>query len=883
MRLFLFIFLSVFFTSILSAEYLRSIRIGSFLNEKDAQEALVKLQEFAAEHENIVALQKENEFIFKARKSGSYHITLAEPFTNRIVLQEVLDTLRLEFEGVYVTKLKSKDNEVKQVEKTFKTPKKEHYIQETPVIIEEPKVEELVQESEELIDEVLIEDIIEKNLQTKEQEVSQKAVEDTKKLQNPVVEVENENNSLWQFMLIIILFILLVVIKLFLSSRKKNDVLVDDKTILEGKIAQLEDELKNKDKLVSYVSHELRTPMTAIMGLSHLVLESDLSKLQRENIHRIEHSAQHLLSLINDILDVSKMQAGELKLEKSEFNINDIIEYVLNIISVQAKDNNIDLAVDISHKVPSRIIGDSLRLGQVLINILGNAVKFTKDGEIVLKIDNLSSFDKSIVLEFSISDTGIGMTDEQISKIFNSYAQAENSISREFGGTGLGLSITKQLVEMMNGSIKVESKKGVGTTFTFSVQLQLKDAENKRHYRLPSSSFLNKRVLVIDPSTQNQILLQKSLGYFNYHVNIIPSCEEAILDEKMKFNIIIIHESVLTSLAVEKINEIQKLHNSKIVVLNDFYHVQTFTMPKKIKIDAYLRTPFTQQSMLDMIIELYVVKQKIAKAKKQTFKTQLSQMSGKKILVAEDNELNHKVISGLLSKSGIELTFVKDGQSAVDLIQQNIDFDMVLMDINMPIMNGISATKEIRKHSQFNNLPIVALSADVMENAKKEVLEAGMQGHIAKPIIVDTFYKKIYDTLNASEVLISNTDEINSNMLESGEEFDELSITTGLNRCNKDVEFYKSILKDFKIMYADSPDKFLDLCERSRFSEARRMAMDIKDVTLNLGAYNLCENVATMEYEFEKGSRSNYEKMIKFYHINLEKLFIDIDKYLEKK
>jgi len=575
------------------------------------------------------------------------------------------------------------------------------------------------------------------------------------------------------------------------------------------------------------------------------------------------------------------MQAGELKIEKIEFNINDMLDYVLNIISMQAKNNNIDIVMDMSEDVPSHIVGDSLRLGQVLINLLGNAVKFTKDGEISLHVNKISNYGNALGLEFIVADTGIGMTSEQVQEIFHSYSQASESTSRKFGGTGLGLAISKQLIEMMDGEIKVESTKDVGTSFIFKIKFQLKDSENKRQYRLPSNELLNKKVLIVDSSNRNVISLIRTLGYFNYETQSIASLDEFILEDKNDFDILIVNQTKLTASAIQTLQHIQTQTSVKVVILSELYSNLNKSMLKDIKVDAYLKIPFTQQNILNLIVELYIMSKSKNKKNKKIKKDVLKGMSGKKILIAEDNELNHKVISGLLAGTGLELTYAKDGEEALNFIEGDMKFDMVLMDINMPKMNGYEVTQKVRKNVAFNNLPILAFSADVMDEAIEKALACGMQGHISKPIVIDLFYKKILDALSSSKIEINKTFDMEEET-EEEREFTELSVMIGLGRCNNDEEFYKTILKDFKIMYLNSPKSLEELCQDGYFKEARHKAMDIKDIALNIGAYNLCEHAATMEYEFEKGSRSNWSKLINLYTLSLEKLLKDIDKYLQK-
>jgi len=852
----------------LNASYLRTIRVGSFLNEPDAQEALSELENYVYNDEELHELQKKWGFELKERKSGQYYITLIEPFTKREVLQKVLDKLRLEYKDVYVTKLK-------KLPQNFEKNNIKEKVSSSPVMaMKENAVFKEIKETTIPIEKVqLKQEVVKPELVQKQEE--QKRLE--------TISDEKQALNIWQILFFGAFTAFLILLWFFVKNKKENETLSNNDLIYTERIKQATLNIESKEKFLSHASHELRTPMTAIMGLTHLVLENELPKFQREYIEKIQISAEHLVNIINDILDISKIQAGKLRIEKEEFNLNDILDYVLNIISIQAKNNNVIVAVEIDQDVPSRIIGDSLRLGQVLINLLGNAVKFTYDGEVTLYVKKVDIFANNIDLEFTIEDSGIGMTQEQVQKVFHSFSQADESTSRKFGGTGLGLSISKQLVEMMDGDIKVQSQKDVGTSFTFTIPFKLKDTEDKRQYRLPSSKLLNKRVLIIDSTDKESNSLVHGFSYFNYVSHAIPSFEEAVFDPEMLFDIVVIHQNDLSKFAVKKIQELKKHSKGKckVVLLNELNSSFNINMLHGLKVDAYFKTPFTQQSVLNLIIELFEMKKLESSLKIKTLKEQLSECKDKKILVAEDNILNHKVIAGLLSKTGIELTFVMDGQEVVDLVNKGIETDLILMDINMPKINGYDAAKEIRKNKKYDAIPILALTADVMDEAIDKAFEAGMQGHIAKPIIVDIFYKKILDVLSVKRSQVKPNIHILTATHDNKEEYEELSVSIGLSRCNDDIDFYKSILKDFKVMYLNSAVALEDLCREGHFKEARRKSMDIKDVALNIGAYKLCESAAAMEYEFEKGSRSNWHELIFFYAKSLEKLFSEIDHYLK--
>jgi signal transduction histidine kinase/CheY-like chemotaxis protein len=880
----------LFIFTVADASYVRSIRLQSFSTKNDALKAKKIFSKYATSDKTLSNLQENFNFDYKIIKVGKYYMLSIEPVTNKDAVQDILQIVHKKFPDAYPRKIKPLKHTNQKIIKKIPPPSKEKIekitLEEVTEIVEKPKEDKKIQKNESIqivnktLDNYEIDDTKKTsntiNKKIKKQEPEQKHTKEQK--QKSKKDIPYGQISL--YLLGGFFLLILILIRFLFKIKKEKDTYIHKDLINTEKLNHLKHELQNKDKVLSNATHELRTPMTAIMGLTHIVLESELPKQQKEYIQKIENSAENMLRIINDILDISKIQAGKLKIEKAEFNINDILEYVLNTISIRAKNNHISILMNIDNDVPSHLVGDSFRLGQVLINLLSNSVKFTKDGEVSLKVKKISNHGDNIKLNFIVSDTGIGMSESQLQNLFQSYHQAEVSTTREYGGTGLGLSISKHLVEMMGGNIKVTSQKDVGTTFTFSVNFKLKDSQNKRQYRLPSASLLNKSILIVDESSRNVISLIGYLGYFNYKTHTIPSFEKAILKYDIKPDIIIINQANLTNIAVKKIKDLQKQHNSKVVVLSEFYSVISNKSLQGLKIDAYLKTPFTQQNILNMITELYVSKNLDNRSRKKKIKEKLKELNGKKILIAEDNELNHKVISGLLSHTDIELTFVKNGREAIELLNSGIKFDMILMDINMPILGGYEATEQIRQNQKYNQIPIIALSADVTDVAIKKAISSGMQGHISKPIMVDTFYKKIFDTLKRP--LKHKENKAIDKKQRATSEFEELSISIGLDRCDNDENFYKLILQDFKKMYANSAQELKKLCKDMKFKEARHMAMDIKDVALNIGAYNLCESAATMEYEFEKASRSNWQELIRLYHQNITKLFQDIDRYLDR-
>ncbi len=860
MRYIFTVIIFIFLSSILEAAYLRTIRVGTFSNKLDAQNELIRLNVFIQKHDSILELQKKWGFKFKARKSGKYYATLVEPLNNKKVLQELLDVLKLEYKDVYVTKLK----------KNFEVPEKK-IIQEQVLVenFESQKVEILEFSSQnnsiKKKEEEIIEPVEEKKelIKTIQEEYKENVLENAKKLQSENINADFQENYRWKisfFLSLLLIFILLG--KLFTFKRAKN--LYHEKYLEKNeKINIITAEIQSRDNFLAYIHHELKMSTTAIMRLTQLMLKSEIPAFQKDYGRRIKKSTINLLRSLDDVSDISKIHVGNLEINNNEFNINDMTDYLLNIVLPQANKNETKILLNINKDVPSHLIGDSLRLSQVIINIMSNIMKSIKGGSISLSIGKLATYEETLKLEFIITNI----------------AGTVNSDAADL--KGCELSISKQLIRMMVGEVLVESNKEKGSLFSFNITFTLKDTANKRHYGLPSRNFINKKVLLVDSLEENVDSLIEKLDYFHCKTNSIPSFETMVLEDKIEYDFIIVHQSNLNSSSIRKLKEMAE-EEMKIVIINELYENVHEDLFQGLHINACLKTPLTQQGVLDMITDLYACENLEKTSAKRDPKGKLKRLRAKKILIAEDNHLNHKLITSLLSDTGIELSFVFDGQEAVDLVHKGEKFDLILMDINMPRLNGYEASEKIRKNNKYNNIHILALNSDVMESTIKKTFASGMQGYISKPIILDVFYHKIYQALSTKDEIINIMSISRPNEYNIKEEFKELSVVAGLRRCRDDVNIYKSVLEDFKAMYLNSSSVLEQLARDSYFKEARSLAMDVKDVALNVGAYNLCESAAAVEYEFEKGSRSNWTELIGAYRLSLDKLFIDMDKYLKK-
>ncbi|NPA66723.1 MAG: response regulator [Epsilonproteobacteria bacterium] len=892
------------FTLHADSPYLRTIRVGSYPNEKTAQEALKKLQDFIKTQPNILDLQKKWDFQFRYRPSGKYYITLVTPLKDRKVLQEVLDTLRKAYPDIYVTRIKPEDialikdsskqkNQSQQKELSDPSQNQNTMVEKKT----QPTLKEFDKVEEKLKKETLQNEITQPSIQqtdTKPKNPQKTTISDIKPIQTIIPKEEpkqkpqqhqiqnlpsnNTTNVMFYVAIFIISIIFFILIYLIYRSKKKITSLENKLFINEEKLQQAKNQIKQKEQWVSYVSHELRDPISSIMGLLNLFKETPLTDQQKEYLHNIEKSSTHVLALLNDILDLSKIRSGNLTIQQKEFNIDEVIRYTYNTVSKQAKANNISLIVKINKDVPSKIISDPFRLKQILINLLSNAVKFSKDADVLLKVEKKEQFGNNITLKFTISDNGIGISQEELQNLFNPYFKSEKSDETNINGTGLGLYISKNLIEMLGGNIKVQSKENIGTTFEFEITAKIKDAQNKRQYRLPSKKLLNKRVLIIDESNITSLALKESFEYFRYHVEHIPSFEKTRKNlQGQQFDIIVIKLQNLSQLSIKRLKEFKIKDQTKIVLLDDLQTKISHKPLKNLVIDASLKPPITLQGVMDLIIELFLPK-KATTTQTHPLKEKLKKFSGKKILIVEDNELNQKIISSLFRNTNIELSFAENGEKALDMLQKGIHVDLILMDLNMPVMDGYQTALEIRKNPAYNHIPIIAVSASVSEKTIDKVLKSGMQDHIAKPIDIDKFYTTLIHFFETKEFEIVTS----HNHLHVSSNDDDFSFEIGLQHCNNDKKMFKDILKDFIKMYSFSAYDLHKMCEKEQYNKARHLTMDLKDVAFNIGAYKLGEITANLQYAIEREDQKSWKLYLENFDKTLKKFIEDAQKYLQE-
>jgi two-component system, sensor histidine kinase and response regulator len=512
--------------------------------------------------------------------------------------------------------------------------------------------------------------------------------------------------------------------------------------------AELEKANEAKSAFLANMSHEIRTPMNAVLGLSHLALKTDPSPRQREYLVKIRSSGQHLLGIINEILDFSKIEAGKLSIENIEFDLDKVLENVSNLISEKASDRGLELIFDIEPSVVStRLRGDALRLGQILINFCNNAVKFTEEGEVVVRARVLDAIEDSQLVKFSVSDTGIGMTEVQIERLFQAFEQADSSTTRKYGGTGLGLAISKRLAELMGGDVGVTSELGKGSTFWFTARLGKGGVASRPS--LLRSDLLGRRVLIIDDNSSARSVLSNMLRNMTFVADEAPSGEEGIEMVRQAANRSEPYEIVFVDWQMPRLDGIET--SKRILALPDLSappHIVMVTaygredvlkQAEENGLENVLVKPVTSSTLFDTIVGALRAHQEATGHVQIAPSFEIARTRGTRVLLVEDNEINQEVAIGLLEDAAIQVDLAENGEIAVRMAQEN-DYDAVLMDMQMPVMDGIEATRAIRSDPRFQNLPIIAMTANAMAGDREKCLKAGMNDHIGKPIDPDQLF-----------------------------------------------------------------------------------------------------------------------------------------------
>jgi len=642
---------------------------------------------------------------------------------------------------------------------------------------------------------------------------------------------------------------------------------------IQDAMLQAEASTRMKSEFLANMSHEIRTPMNAIIGMSRLALMREPAPAQRNYLGKILGASEHLMGIINDILDFSRIEAGKLAIESVPFQLDELLEQLSSLLDVKSEAKGIELVFRVGPGVPQTLVGDPLRLGQVLINLTGNAVKFTERGEIVVAVELRKTRQDGVLLAFSVSDTGIGMNQEQLGRLFQSFTQADSSTTRKYGGTGLGLSISRQLVELMKGEIGVSSTPGVGSRFTFTVPLGVGDeqaASTQRKVQLEDM-----RALVVDDSASARLALAEMLGALGLRADTAASGEECLAlieraqDRSAPYQLILMDYLMPGLDGVETIRRIRQREPASgplpaILMISACSRDTVMAEQGELPVDAFLHKPVGPALLYHSLLQALHPQGSGAPGVDAYpgVLPDLPPLDGARILLVEDNANNREVALDFMAAARMQVDVAFNGVEAVRMVNEG-DYDLVLMDIQMPEMDGLTATREIRNVPRLRQLPIVAMTAHALPSDRALSRQAGMNDHVSKPIDPDLLFCTLLKWIDPARLQGRPLpDAARPAPVEAGEDAAALAPLPAVPGIDwrlalDDVDGQRSRLHkragSFVREYAPAPRQLRDALAGGDLPRLQTLAHNLKSSAAYVGAFALAGAAGRLEQGLREG------------------------------
>jgi len=642
-------------------------------------------------------------------------------------------------------------------------------------------------------------------------------------------------------------------------------IVADAKSRQAMKIA--EESTRIKSDFLANMSHEIRTPMNAIIGMTRLALRRNADSGLHSYLTKIDNAAQSLLSIVNDILDYSKIEAGKMELEQIAFSLDEVLNNLNDIVREKAEQKGIEIIFAMNKETPHYLKGDPLRLGQILINLVNNAIKFTEKGEVIVEVKVEEGSGDSRRVRFSVSDTGIGMSSEQVTNLFQSFNQGDTSTTRKYGGTGLGLAITKQLCELMQGTLSVESQPGKGSRFLFTALFGVATGGLPLQAGARRRDLLKKSVLIVDDSENARDVLAAMLHANGLAAAAVSSGEEALAaitgasEDGRPFDLVLMDWRMPGIDGVEASRRIKAhrtlSHIPAVLMVSAFEREEALNGVANHELDGFLLKPVNESLLIDAIADIFGVKPDYPDSDlPPAAGCSPPELAGRRVLLVEDNEVNRDLATELLGDLGVLVSVAVNGSEGVDMVAAQ-PFDLVLMDIQMPVMDGLTATRLIRSDERFVKLPILAMTAHAMNGDRDRSLKAGMNDHITKPIDPNRLSAALirwmperYSERPASKVKRTDTASQEDCIPECLPPFD---MQSALVRANGKPRLLRKLLLGFRDQYSNAGSDLREHFAQGRTGDAERLAHSLKSVAAMLEARELAEAASVLEQALRTG------------------------------